>query len=114
MIRVQEASFLRLGYSGDDIFAEVEVKAEGYEAPLIAVFKKLEGGGLELVNVTEKRADFDLDWYDNRLHDAYPDAMENLFGAGSDGTLIRKDFAEQVLGVPGLRDEIEDALFYRT
>ena len=111
--RVKAASFSRLGYSGSEVFAEVETAVEGVDATLVAVFKKSEGGVFELVGVAEKRADYDLDWYDNNLHEAYPSVTKKLFGDGPGGAAARKAFAEQVLGMPGVRDAIEDALFYR-
>jgi len=147
-VRVTEAKFQRLGYSGDDVYAEVGVRAEGWDAPLVAVFRLTGGrpengeresggktagreaagggtsgggeggarlsGGWELANVTEQRAEYALDWYDNDLHEAYPKAEEKLFGAGPGGGAARRAFAEQVLGMPSVREAIEDALFYRT
>ena len=113
MIAIQDASFVRLGYSGDDAFAEVEVTAEGFDAPLVATFKREADGSCTLTNVTEKRDDYQLDWYENNLHDAYPSAMERLFGAGSDGETTRRSFAEQVLRFGDVRESIEEALYYR-
>jgi len=112
MIAIQDASFVRLGYSGDDRFAEVEVKAEGFDTPLIATFKQEADGGFALVGVAEKRDDHDLDWYDNNLHEAYPSAADKLFGAGSDGETTRKSFGEQVLRFGDVRGKIEDTLYY--
>ncbi|WP_309120331.1 hypothetical protein [Paenibacillus sp.] len=112
MVEIQDASFVRLGYSGDETFAEVEVKAAGFDAPLIAAFKRGADGSFALTNVAEKRDDHDLDWYDNNLHDAYPSAMDRLFGAGSDGETTRRSFAEQVLRFGDVRDRIEDTLYY--
>lgn len=112
MVRIRDASFLRLGYSGEETFAEVEVAVDGFASPLTATFRRDGDGELDLANVTEKRDDLALDWYDNSMHDAYPSAMEQLFGAGSDGLTTRRAFAEQVLRFGGIRERIEEALYY--
>ncbi len=112
MIAIQDASFVRLGYSGDETFAEVEVTASGFDAPLIATFKREADGSWSLTNVTEKRDDHLLDWYENNLHEAYPSAMERLFGAGSDGETTRRSFAEQVLRFGDVRERLEEAMYY--
>lgn len=111
MITVQRASFVRLGYSGGETFAEVEVRADGGDLPLVATFKQEADGRLTLVNVTEKREDPILDWYDNNLHEAYPSVMESLFG-GAAGEAERAAFAEQVLSFGDVRGEIEDTIYY--
>ena len=112
MITIRNASFVRLGYSGDETFAEVEVAADGFDHPLIATFRREADGRLALANVTEKREDRLLDWYENNLHDAYADATDRLFGGGSDGETTRRSFAEQVLRFGNLREDIEDAFYY--
>ncbi|HZG56500.1 hypothetical protein [Paenibacillus sp.] len=112
MIRIQDAAFVRLGYSGDETFAEVQVRADGFDAPLVATFKRRPDGEFDLVHVSERRDDRALDWYDNNLHEAFPSAMEKLFGAGSDGETTRRTFAEQVLKFGDVRGTIEDTLYY--
>lgn len=109
---IREAKFFRLGYSGNETFAEVQLAVDGFARPLIAAFKEEADGNLTLVNVSEKREDYDLDWFENNLHDAYPSVMERLFGAGSDGSSTRSSFAEQVLKFGGLREELQDQLYY--
>jgi hypothetical protein len=108
MMTIQEASFVRLGYSGDETFAEVEVQANGRTHPLIATFKQEQDGRLSLVNVTEKHDDHILDWYENNLHEAYPSVMATMFAEESD----RQAFAEQVLKYNGIQETIEDTIYY--
>ncbi|MCI3923580.1 hypothetical protein MO973_25470 [Paenibacillus sp. TRM 82003] len=111
MVTVQHASFVRLGYSGDETFAEVEVQSDGRERPLVATFKQERDGRLTLVNVTEKQDDHNLDWYENNLHEAYPSVMNSLF-EGAEGEAERDAFAEQVLGFGDVRATIEDTIYY--
>jgi hypothetical protein len=111
MIAIDEAAFVRLGYSGDETFAEVEVRSGDFKAPLIATFKQAPSGALQLVNVTEKREDHKLDWYENNLHEAYPGVMGKLF-SGPEGEAERMAFERQVLSFQDVRETIEETIFY--
>jgi len=111
-MNIRHASFTRLGYSGEEKFAEAEVMMEGADTPLIVTFQSGPDGTLELVNVSEKREDFELDWYDNSLHSAYVSVAEQLFGVGRSAEAKREKFAEEVLAFEDLREAIEDAFYY--
>jgi hypothetical protein len=108
MTTIQDASFVRLGYSGDQTFAEVEVHVSGHTLPLVATYKQEDNGRLTLVNVTEKHDDHNLDWYENNLHDAYPSVLGTMFT----GDTERQIFAEEVLKFKQIREKIEDTIYY--
>jgi len=108
MMEIQDARFVRLGYSGNDTYAEVEVRAAGRETPLVAAFRRSAAGELTLANVSEKREEYELDWYENNLHDAYASVSESLFPDAAS----RADFAERVLAFGGVRERLEDAFYY--
>lgn len=110
MYSITQAEFRRLGYSGGDLFAEVEVRADEWRQPLVATFKQEADGTLTLVSVAEKQEDPLLDWYENNLHDAFPNIEEQLFqGAASE----RAQFEKAVLAFENMQEIIEDKLYYR-
>jgi hypothetical protein len=108
MITIQDASFVRLGYSGGETFAEVQVRASGHALPLVATFKQEADGRLTMTNVTEKHDDHNLDWYDNNLHDAYTSVLSTLFTEDAE----RSAFAEEILRFKEIRETIEDSMYY--
>jgi hypothetical protein len=110
-MEILSASFIRLGYSGKERFAEVEVAVQGEAVPLMVTFGKDPEGGLTLVNVAEKREDWSLDWFNNDLHEAYVSVTEERFGTGEGADEARSAFAEQVLSCGNVRETIEDVFF---
>lgn len=106
---VEQAEFRRLGYSGEETFAEVELRSNEWKRPLLATFKQRPDGALSLVSVTEKREDPELDWYENNLHEAFPNVEETLFGERASE---RAAFEKEVLACGNIRETIEDKLYY--
>jgi hypothetical protein len=111
VVTVRNVNFRRMGYSGDEKFAEVEVSSDEFDTPLIATFKQEAGGELTLVNVTGNREERSLDWYENNLHTAFPDAEQRLFESPG-GEEVRRKFAADVLACNGTEEVLKDKFYY--
>lgn len=111
MVNVRDVSFRRMGYSGNEKFAEVEVRLDGFNEPLVVTFKQDVLGELSLVSVTGIEADHDLDWYENNLHAAFPKMESRLFGS-SGGEEARRNFAADVLSFNDTEEMLKDKFYY--
>ncbi len=107
MYSIRDARFLRLGYSGDEDFAEVEVHREEMADSWIVTFRQTGEGTLEICRIVANKADHQLDWYENNLHTAFPE-VQNLTRPE---TIV---FAENILSFGNLQQTIEDAFLYGT
>lgn len=85
--------------------AEVEVETNRGDARNVLVyFAQAPDGGIEMVRVVENDARYEIDWYDNPLHQAAvdrTDAFASAAYAGGSGS-----FAEQVLHFGSVREEM--------
>jgi hypothetical protein len=107
MYSIRDARFLRLGYSGDENFAEVEVHGEGMVDRWIVTFRQTGEDTLEICRIVANEAEHQLDWYENNLHTAFPE-VQNLSRPETNV------FAKNILSFGNLQQTIEDAFLYGT
>lgn len=108
MLSVIGASLRGMRDVGGERLAELEVRTADPAAPeLVACFRS-GPKGYQLVRVFANRAQTEIDWYDNNLHEAFEDVTMTLFsGPGHAGPNDRKAFAGQVLALPGVRESLD-------
>ncbi|WP_274366264.1 hypothetical protein [Paenibacillus thermotolerans] len=111
MVDVREVCFRRMGYSGNERVAEVEVRSSEFPQPLVATFKQDNNGALRLINVAAVDERLDLDWYDNNLHTAYSSVDAQLF-VQPGGEERRKKFAADVLAFGETEEMLQDKFYY--
>ncbi len=111
-MHVINAEFRRVGLSGEQQFGEVEVRVEGIEQPLIAVFRRKEDGRLVLHNVNASDESFVIDWYENPIHQAQTSVTDQLFAGETEADRWekREAFVQQVLAYDDVRDRLEMSL----
>jgi hypothetical protein len=108
---IREVAFRRMGYSGDEKFAEVMVTSDDFNSPVIVTFKQERDGNLSLVSVSGIDEEHSVDWFDNNLHSAYPDLTQQLFPPPSGAAMLRK-FAAEVLSFGDTEEMLKDKFYY--
>lgn len=86
MFSIGSAKFRRLTHKDGITSAEVEVvPAHAGDPGLLAYFttEEAEAGDFRLVQVVRNDADFEVDWYDNNMHQAYEELRHTALQSGS-------------------------------
>ncbi|PZD94090.1 hypothetical protein DNH61_19215 [Paenibacillus sambharensis] len=112
MIQVIHAAFRRVAERDGRTCGEVEVNTDQAEAPkVLAYFAAAKNNDYDLVAVVKNDADYEIDWYDNSMHQAFTDetAIFKADGAEESGE-ERSSFKEQVLSHGNIREELRREL----
>jgi hypothetical protein len=104
MYRILGARYTRSVERDNRIMAEVRVKVEEQPHEYIAYFSGTSGGEVDMPYLLYNDADFEIDFWDNPMHQAFDDISKDF---GEDDKRI---FCEEVLRIPGIRREIEQGL----
>jgi hypothetical protein len=109
---VKNANFERVVELHDKKYAEVKVEIEGEQKPFLALFEKTNDEQLHMDKLYRLDIDYELDWYENNLHQAYVDVTDRLFDHEFADTekMTRNSFNEDVLGHGQVRQEVERGL----
>lgn len=112
MQNIKEAKFQRITELNDKKYAEVMVVTAGRDKPVMALFEQSADGGLQMSKLYHLDVDYELDWYENNLHQAYTDITDNFFDHGyAETNGLKKDtFADEVLSYGNIREEAEKGL----
>ena len=82
------ARFCRLVELGGRLLAEVEIRTDDPKDPELVAFVERTGDGADPYNVRmiyRKDADYETDWYDNSLHQAYKEIKNDSSGKRNEG-----------------------------
>ena len=117
MKRIKHAQFLRSIETDKMTTAEVEFAWEGdfgadvQDERYIAVLKKENEGEFGVERIVKKNAEFDLDWYDNPMHEAFEDVTERVFSKSGDDMSSdmpdREGFVREVMGFEGVCEDMD-------
>lgn len=110
MLTVKQAKVRRMAHSDGEPVAEVEVVVAERPQPLKVYLRPTEEG-YEITQVLSNDADYELDWYDNDLHQAFEDlsdAVLHTFAARDGGAA----FVGQILSSGGVKKQLDD-MFHR-
>ncbi|WP_373231413.1 hypothetical protein [Cohnella sp.] len=115
MMKVKEARFRRVLYRGGQSYAEVEVLTDhGRNPQMLAYFRVGQNGSYQLVRLIGNDADQEIDWFDNNLHSAFEELTASMFSSPDHlAANDRDDFAEQILAVDGISEELERNLTFK-
>lgn len=101
-MNIESAKFLRMSERGGEQMAEVEVRVSGIEQPL-KVYLQQQNGYLRVAEVLGNDADYQVDWYDNDLHQAFVDMSDRLLGDPAH----EQDFIGQLKAQSSLTQELD-------
>jgi hypothetical protein len=88
--------------------AEVEIRTDDPQSPLLAAFvSRNAAGGYEVQSVYRKDADLTTDWYDNNEHQAYEELSNQLSGE-TDPSL--EQLVLQALSFEDVKAELDSGL----
>jgi|HigsolmetaAR203D_1030402.scaffolds.fasta_scaffold04172_4 hypothetical protein len=109
MWTVKQAKVRRMAQYGGEPVAEVEVVVAERPHPLKVYMRPTEEG-YEVTRVLSNDADYELDWYDNDLHQAFEDLSASVLQTGGrDGSAA---FAGQIVSSGGVKKQL-DEMFHR-
>lgn len=100
MKRVAAARFMRSVQNDSTTTAEVEFALED-GGSYIAIIEKEGSGSFALSRIFRQQEQHDLDWFNNPLHDAYPDVTAEF--ADMDGHVL----VESILATQDVRKDMD-------
>ncbi|CAM4360786.1 hypothetical protein [Paenibacillus tarimensis] len=112
MIQVIHAAFRRVADREGRTCGEVEVNTNQAEAPKVLVyFAPAKDNDFEVVAIVKNDADYEIDWYDNSMHQAFTDETA-LFEAGGmkKSGEEQASFKDQVLSHGNIREVLRREL----
>lgn len=85
------------------------IPADDSAAPLLAYIAPVRNGGYELVRAVRNDANYETDWYDNPMHNAFEEIAAEDFGADTLGVEVSsKDMLlDAALGSAEVRDAVD-------
>jgi hypothetical protein len=104
MYRITNARFTRTVERDDRRMAEVRVQVEEHAHEYLAYFTGTAGGYVEMPYLLYNDADFEIDYWDNPMHQAFGDISMNF------SEVDKRIFCDEVMRIPRIRREIEAAL----
>lgn len=115
MYYIKEAKFRRLAEHDGRECAEIQVWPGAAGDPELFVYVARSQNGnedYEIIRMIRSDADFEIDWYDNSLHEAYAEIAEENFGdtGWPEPAKQRADFKEQLLAYGDIADKLREKL----
>lgn len=104
MYTVTDAKFVQMVEQNGAMMAEVEVSVAERNDGLKVYLYPTENG-YEAAQVLSNDADYDLDWYDNDLHQAFSDISDKVLNSASTDA-SGNSFVNQVLAMDGVQTEL--------
>ncbi|MFS0727334.1 hypothetical protein [Paenibacillus sp. 1P07SE] len=105
-MNVQRASVRRIVNRGGVLCGEVEVKTDDPECPvLLAYMAPAYGDEYELVAMLGNDANTAIDWYDNNMHEAFTNEMDQ-FAQSAEGQENLATLKEQILASGVVREDL--------
>jgi hypothetical protein len=104
MYRITNARYTRTVERDDTRMAEVRVQVEEHAHEYIAYFTGSAGGVVEMPYLLYNDADFEIDYWDNPMHQAFGDISMNFSEED------KRIFRDEVMRFSSVRQQIEQAL----